>query len=189
MKKLKTNIKIIVAVVLGMLISIISSYVLAGTLVNSKDVVYEDNSNLAADNVQDAIDGTCSKIDTRLSDIEDKLYIVKDMYMYKAFTSSTSLAYTGASIDFPANSMCSISVQAIWNHGAPKAIALSTSSTTLSASTTEAIGDADQYGFGNVRLTLNKRFTEANTYYVWAKYDGVGSNPIIVNGYCATKYK
>ena len=172
-----------------MLISIISSYVIAETLINSKDVVYEDNSNLAADNVQDAIDGTCSKIDTRLSDIEDKLYIVKDMYMYIDFTASTSLEYTGVSIDFPANSMCSISVMAVWNHSRPEVIALSSSTSTLSASTTYSIDEGDQYGLGNVILALNGKFTQVTTLYVWAQYTGVGLNHIVVNGYCATKYK
>ena len=83
MKKLKESTKIIIGMVIGLILSTVS-YVVAENLINSKDVVYEDNSNLVADNVQEAIDGTCTKIDTRLSDIEDKLYTVKKLVRNKA---------------------------------------------------------------------------------------------------------
>ena len=186
---MKTNAKIILGIIVAVLLSTVSCYALAQNLINSKDVVYEDNSNLVADNVQDAIDGTCSKIDTRLSTIEDKLYTVKDMTMDKNFTSSRELSYTGITIDFPANSMCSISVIANWAFACPKVVALSTSASDLRASTTQAIDEGDQHNFGKVELTVNRRFTKATTYYVWAQYDMAASNDIIVNGWCATKYK
>ena len=187
-KKLKESTKIIIGMIIGLVLST-ASYVLAENLINSKDVVYEDNSNLVADNVQDAIDGTCSKIDTRLSDIEDKLYTVKDMYMRKEFTSSTSPAYTGTSIDFPANSMCVISVQAGWYHARPLLVALSNSSSELTASTIQAIDEGDQQNFGNVKLIFYRKFTQATTLYVWTKYIKEELNDVYVEGFCATKYK
>ena len=193
MQILKKNkrmiIGITIAVVIAVLLSTISCYVLAESLINSKDVGYEDNSNLAADNVQDAIDGTCTKIDTRLSGIEDNLYTIKNMYKYTRVVTSTSLAYTGVSIDFSANSMCSITVSAGWGNSSPAIVALGRTNSTINASNTVDIDYGDQHGFGRVALTVAQNFTEAATYYVWAQYSGASENGIVVNGFCATKYK
>lgn len=48
------------------------SYVTAGTIVDSEKVSYKDNSGLGVNNVQAAIDGTCTNIDNRLTTIENK---------------------------------------------------------------------------------------------------------------------
>ena len=52
------------------LISATSSYATTNYVINASKVAYLDNSNLGVDNVQAAIDGTCSKIDYRLNSLE-----------------------------------------------------------------------------------------------------------------------
>ena len=189
MKK-KICLFIIIGVVLGIFLMGTISYVVAETLINSKDVVYQDNSNLMADNVQEAIDGTCSKIDTRLSDIEDKLYTIKNMYNYITFTSSTSLAYTGVSITLPANSYCSITVRVGYSYGAPLELVLSDSSTRSTSSLGVISGDyANKNEAYFLPIVYSKHTTSEFTVYVWAKYGLVGTNAVSVDGFCATKYK
>ena len=183
---MKTNIKIIIGVAIGILISIVSCYALAENLINSKDVVYEDNSNLVADNVQDAIDGTCSKIDTRLSDIEDNLYKVKDISASTTITATTDLSYTGLYITFPAKSYCSITVIALYQHAPATAIALSTSSTNLGGNVVAYNSTTDNF---HVSLSYNMYQEGDNNYYIWAKYTGANTNIITYRGFCATKYK
>ena len=51
-KRVKVNTKImLIGMLLGLILST-SSYVLADTLINSKNVYYKDNSGLLADNVK-----------------------------------------------------------------------------------------------------------------------------------------
>ena len=66
---------------IGILISITFSYVLAANLVDGKDVYYKDNSGLLADNVQDAIDGTCTKFESKVDNFLDKIYPVGSIYI------------------------------------------------------------------------------------------------------------
>ncbi len=68
--KLKERIYVIVGMVMGMILSATISYTVASTLINSKDVVYQDNSGLGATNVQAAIDGTCTKFNTQLTTLQ-----------------------------------------------------------------------------------------------------------------------
>ena len=78
MKKFREN---ILFMVIGILISITFSYVLAENLINSKDVYYEDKSGLLADNVQDAIDGTCTKFESKVDNFLDKIYPIGSIYI------------------------------------------------------------------------------------------------------------
>ena len=78
MKKFREN---ILFMVIGILISITFSYALAANLVDSKDVYYKDNSGLLADNVQDAIDGTCMKFENKVDNFLDKIYPVGSIYI------------------------------------------------------------------------------------------------------------
>ena len=181
---MKTNIKIIIGVTIGILISVVSCYALAENLINSKDVVYEDNSNLVADNVQEAIDGTCSKIDTRLSEIEDKLYTVKNFHDDINITTSTTSTYTGLSVTFPANSYCSVTVRAAFVNSPAKSVFLS-SVIPNGASATVAKSE----GSGFVSLTYSEYVTVSKTYYIYAQYESVSQNSIRYTGFCATKYK
>ena len=189
-EKVKTNLKILIASVVTILISVSSCYVLAETLINSKDVVYEDNSNLVADNVQDAIDGTCSKIDTRLSDIEDKLYIVKDIHTSGGFINSINLIYTGVSVDLPANSYCTITASIGWNHGKPLKVLINKSSTESTSTLASNEGNTKPEA-GAVSATYSAYISDSMTVYIWARYDADSTynTTAYVTGYCATKYK
>ena len=80
-----------IGIMTGIIISITSSYVLAQTLVNSKDVYYEDNSSLAVNNVQAAIDGTCTKFSTQLQEFLLKVYPVGSIYISYNSTNPSSL--------------------------------------------------------------------------------------------------
>ena len=80
-KSINTNLKILIAFIFGIIISTTLSYTLAATLVNSKDVYYEDNSGLAVNNVQAAIDGTCTKFSNQLQEFLLKVYPVGSIYI------------------------------------------------------------------------------------------------------------
>ena len=188
MKKLKTNIKIIIGVAIGILISVSSYYVLAETLINSKDVVYEDNSGLVADNVQDAIDGTCTKIDTRLSGIEDNLYTIKKMSNSKSITSTTDWSYSGLSITLPANACCSINYYAGWHNSPPAGIMVSNSST-VGPQYTQASSSAVTGSLQSVSTNLTECTSTETTHYIWSKYGVVAQNTVAYNSFCTIKYK
>lgn len=77
MKKIiNKNYKLIIAFILGMIVS--GCGVLAATTyaIDSKMVSYTDNSSLGATNVQDAIDKTCSNLDNELTKLTPTEYIV-----------------------------------------------------------------------------------------------------------------
>ena len=65
----------IIAFILGAIISISSSYAIAETLIKSADVSYVDSSRLGATSVQAAIDGTCPKFSNDLSNFLNKIYL------------------------------------------------------------------------------------------------------------------
>ncbi len=75
------NSKIIVGVVIGIVISITLSFCLAETLIESKNVSYVDNSAVGAINVQNAIDGTCTKFSNELQNFLLKVYPVGSIYI------------------------------------------------------------------------------------------------------------
>ena len=84
------NIKMLISFILGIIISITSSYALAETLIKSADVSYVDNSNLKATNVQSAIDGTCTKFSNELSNFLNKIYPVGSIYISTANTNPST---------------------------------------------------------------------------------------------------
>ena len=189
---MKTNIKIIIGVSIGILISVASCYVLAETLINSKDVVYEDNSGLAAENVQDAIDGTCSKIDTRLANIEDKLYTVKNLYVTDEIVPPTDISYTGLYVVIPANSYCSLSGFAEWYSHQPYRVSLN-SNTTSSSSTYSFTEYSGVHSSSTSTSTTYSFYTgRSMNIYLWVKYVSSSSSHterVGIQGFCATKYK
>ena len=187
-KNRKTIITVVVAVVMAVVISLVSCYVLAENLINSKDVVYEDNSNLVADNVQDAIDGTCTKIDTRLSTIEDKLYTVKNFGVSNnTFTATTTLDNTGISITFPAKSYCSVTVTAMFYKCIPTIIALTPRNNTEPGAFVAA--NYNDGTPGQLSVTYSSYFENDTTYYIVARHKSEGVGWIDYSGFCATKYK
>ena len=92
MKKVKSNetnkktyLIMFFGIIIGVTISIVSSYVIAETLIKSADVSYVDNSKLGATNVQAAIDGTCTKFSNDLVTLQttiiNKIYPVGSIYI------------------------------------------------------------------------------------------------------------
>ena len=88
---MKTNIKIISGVAIGVVLSTTLSYCLAETLIDSKNVYYKDNSELLADNVQDAIDGTCTKFESKVDNFLDKIYPVGSIYISTTLDTTTKV--------------------------------------------------------------------------------------------------
>ena len=86
---MKTNIKIIIVLIIAVILSTTLSYCLAETLIDSKNVYYKDNSDLGFNNVQDAIDGTCVKFDNNLTNLKKE--IINEMYPVGSIYISTSL--------------------------------------------------------------------------------------------------
>ncbi len=89
MKLLNKDKKIIIGVIIGIIISIISSFCLAETLIESKNVSYIDNSKVGATNVQNAIDGTCTKFSNELTNLKKE--IINEIYPIGSIYISTTL--------------------------------------------------------------------------------------------------
>ncbi len=192
--------KVVIVLILGIILSAITSYVVAETLIDSRNVSFVDTKELAADNVQDAIDGTCDKmnskltqvdnklleIDNRFEVVEDKLYTVKKMYGTKETTTATNLFYTGLSITFPANSYCAIRMGSGWASRKPTALRLviDKEDPDRGIEAEAVISDIGSY------LVYANYFENEETHYVWIKYNTTGlPDKVTYEGFCATKYK
>lgn len=67
-------VKIVVLIALiTCIVSISGSYAATTYAISASKIGYSDNSNLGVNNVQAAIDGTCNRINTQLSVIDNKL--------------------------------------------------------------------------------------------------------------------
>lgn len=183
---MKKKTKIIIGIVIGIILLGVST-ALAEGLINSKDVIYQDNMSIGATDVQNAIDGTCSKIDKRLSAIEDKLYTITNISDRRVITTSTDLVYTGVTITLPAKSYCSLTVWQTHSGARPVSLLLASSATNKYDSIIEN-GYSDNYPIGRVSFTLSIYNEMSVTYYVWANSLLAGStNYIQWDGFCATK--
>ena len=190
MKKIKANRKIIIGILIGIIISGVGFYAIAATLINSQDVVYDSKtSGLGANNVQNAIDKTCSNIDTRLSEIEDNLYTIKSFDNLVVIPGTVNYAYTGVSIDVPANSYCSITATAICNSACPRGIVMH-----------NGVGDYNSENYAGIEvsscstrlsLTYTSHYNEnAIDLHIYTKFfNAGGANALSYRGFCATKYK
>ena len=78
MKNIRNN---ILFLTIGIVISVSISYCFADTLIDSKDVYYKDSRELGYNNVQDAIDGTCTRFDNAISNLKEEL--LKQYSAYK----------------------------------------------------------------------------------------------------------
>ena len=188
MKKIKANRKIIIGVIIGIIISV-TTYAVAATLINSQDVVYDSKtSGLGANNVQNAIDKTCSNIDTRLSTIEDKLYTVTSIKGNGSAPGTVDYADTGVTISIPAKSYCSITVSTYFNSVCPRGI------------TMHSGGDYNAENYAGIEvsscstrlsLTYTSHYNEnAIDLHIYTKFfNAGGANTLSYRGFCATKYK
>ena len=88
--KTSINIKFIIGIMVGIILSGTVSYVAAQMTINSKDVYYEDNSSLGFNNVQDAIDGTCTRFSNELSNLKNEL--LESVYPVGSIYISTTLS-------------------------------------------------------------------------------------------------
>ena len=187
--KIKKCFFIIIGGVLGIFLMGTISYVVAESLIDSKDVIYKDNSSLAANNVQDAIDGTCSKIDTRLSAIEDKLWNVNSFSKAQNATVTNTLSYSNIYVDIPAKSFCSLYFTVFYNRNRPLTLTLASSSTELHQGTIlgEAVNTADSM----LVLPYATGYDEnSRKIYIWLRGSEVeGVDAVSYYGFCATKVK
>ncbi len=78
---MKFDKKVLISIMLGIVISVMTNVVAESFEKDSKNVYYKDNSNLLADNVQDAIDGTCTKFESKVDNFLDKIYPVGSIYI------------------------------------------------------------------------------------------------------------
>ena len=70
-----------VIVTIGCIISIGGAYAATNYAINAERIGYTDNSNLGVDNVQAAIDGTCTKFSEQLKDMRISMYPVGSIYV------------------------------------------------------------------------------------------------------------
>ena len=74
MSKMKNKRRIIIVLIIGFIMGLslsgLGTYAATTYAINAAKIGYSDNSNLGVDNVQAAIDGTCSRIDSRLNNLE-----------------------------------------------------------------------------------------------------------------------
>lgn len=77
----KTVIVLMIGLIIGLSLSGIGTYAATSYAIGASKVEYTDNSNLGVDNVQAALDGTCTKFTDQLKDIKKSLYPVGSIYM------------------------------------------------------------------------------------------------------------
>ena len=76
------------------IISISGSYAATNYAISATKIGYSDNSNLGADNVQAAIDGTCTKFSNQLTNLKNevKTETINEMYPIGSIYISTTLS-------------------------------------------------------------------------------------------------
>ncbi len=86
--------KIVVILIVISLVSATSSYAVTNYAINASKVAYSDNSNLGVDNVQAAIDGTCTKFSSQLTNLKNevKTETLNEMYPIGSIYITTSIS-------------------------------------------------------------------------------------------------
>ena len=84
-----------VIVTIGCIISIGGAYAATNYAISATNIGYSDNSNLKVDNVQAAIDGTCTKFNTQLTNLKtniiDTIYPVGSIYTSETDSTATAV--------------------------------------------------------------------------------------------------
>ena len=74
MSKMKKSMKIpLLMAIVTCIISISGSYAVTNYAISASKIAYSDNSNLGVDNVQAAIDGTCTKFSNQLTNLKNEV--------------------------------------------------------------------------------------------------------------------
>ena len=92
---MKKSLKVsILTAVITCIISISGSYAATNYAISATKIGYSDNSNLGADNVQAAIDGTCTKFSNQLTNLKNevKTETINEMYPIGSIYISTTLS-------------------------------------------------------------------------------------------------
>lgn len=92
--KQSKNYKIVVGLIVGMVLSSTYTYAATSYAIESKNISYEDNSSLGVDNVQAAIDGTCTKFSTQLTNLKQE--VINEMYPKGSIYITTELSTPAA---------------------------------------------------------------------------------------------
>lgn len=90
----KTIMIIIVTAMITGIISIYGAYAATNYAINASKIGYSDNSNLGVDNVQAAIDGTCTKFSSQLTNLKNevKTETLNEMYPVGSIYITTSIS-------------------------------------------------------------------------------------------------
>ena len=99
MEKLKTDYKLVIGFIVGIMVSAFTAYITTsyaltenGYAVNSSNVEYKDNASLGVTNVQAAIDGTCTKFSNQLAEFKKSMYPVGSIYLSTSLSSPSAVA-------------------------------------------------------------------------------------------------
>lgn len=92
MSKMNKITKIVIFLLITSIVSATSSYTATNYAISANSVGYSDNSNLGADNVQAAIDGTCTKFSTQLTEMRKSMYPVGSIYISTTLSTPTQVA-------------------------------------------------------------------------------------------------
>ena len=81
-----------VIVTIGCIISIGGAYAATNYAISASKIGYTDNSSIGADNVQAAIDGTCTSFSKKLDELKKSMYPVGSIYISTKLSSPTAVA-------------------------------------------------------------------------------------------------
>ena len=92
--KRKIILILIVGFIMGLSLSGIGTYAATTYAISATKISYSDNSNLGVDNVQAAIDGTCTKFSSQLTNLKNevKTETLNEMYPVGSIYISTSIS-------------------------------------------------------------------------------------------------
>ncbi|MBO5414177.1 MAG: hypothetical protein J6A17_00970 [Bacilli bacterium] len=159
MKIFKKNYKFIfvLGIVVGAAFASIGAYAATSYAIDSSKIGYKDNSNLGVDNVQAAIDGTCSNINTKLSGIENDIDNINSGLAsgHSKATCESDVECIIATIPLNSNSvyLLEAQVRAITNHARVITAGFRTTGTTGQILGFQTAGVIDQNIYPYVTLT------------------------------------